>query len=393
MFKYKFYSDERRNEMLTLRIYNKTSRAHLTLGINMSAIELEKVLNPQFKMGDKRYRAIIWNFIQIIEDVKLELYEQRRFYESARVIRDIIEERFFGGSAVKERHRNERKGEFVKWYNKFNDTHRIDCGTREIYNYTLNKLREFNPNVDELCFDDINVTWLEDFYTFLAKSCKMNTRHLHMRNIRAVFKYAIRHDVETKNPFDKIKLKTEPTLKRSLNVKELRDIINMPVGPSECLYRDMFTLTFMLIGINPIDLFRLEKVNSRGRIEYIRAKTNKPYSIKVEPEAQFIIGKYKGEKRLLMLADRWVLEDSFSRTTNKFLKQMGDYKYEEISLYWARHTWATIAADLDIPDDTIALALGHSCANKTTDIYIRRNMRKIDEANRKVLDYVLYDKR
>lgn len=63
-----------------------------------------------------------------------------------------------------------------------------------------------------------------------------------------------------------------------------------------------------------------------------------------------------------------------------------------LSIYWARHTWATIASELDIPKETIAAALGHG-GNTVTDIYIDFDQRKIDEANRKVLDWVLYDKR
>ena len=62
------------------------------------------------------------------------------------------------------------------------------------------------------------------------------------------------------------------------------------------------------------------------------------------------------------------------------------------SMYWARHSWATIAAELDIPKETIAAALGHS-SNTVTDIYINFDRAKIDRANRQVLDYVLYNKK
>ena len=61
-------------------------------------------------------------------------------------------------------------------------------------------------------------------------------------------------------------------------------------------------------------------------------------------------------------------------------------------LYWARHSWATIAAELDIPKETIAAALGHS-SSTVTDIYINFDRTKIDRANRQVLDYVLYNKK
>ena len=62
-------------------------------------------------------------------------------------------------------------------------------------------------------------------------------------------------------------------------------------------------------------------------------------------------------------------------------------------LYIARHSWATIAAELDIPKETIAAALGHELGNPTTSIYIDFNMKKVDEPNRRVIDWVLYGKK
>ena len=66
---------------------------------------------------------------------------------------------------------------------------------------------------------------------------------------------------------------------------------------------------------------------------------------------------------------------------------------QNITTYWSSHSWATIAASLDIPDDTISLALGHAGANSTTSIYIERDMRKVDAANRRFIDYVLYGRK
>ena len=62
---------------------------------------------------------------------------------------------------------------------------------------------------------------------------------------------------------------------------------------------------------------------------------------------------------------------------------------KKLSWYWARYSWATYAADLDIPKDTISEALGHSHGAKVTGIYIKYNRDKVDAANRKVIDYVL----
>jgi hypothetical protein len=56
-----------------------------------------------------------------------------------------------------------------------------------------------------------------------------------------------------------------------------------------------------------------------------------------------------------------------------------------------RHTWATLAAELDIPKETISAALGHG-KKTVTDIYIQFDRKKIDEANRKVISHVFYNR-
>ena len=62
---------------------------------------------------------------------------------------------------------------------------------------------------------------------------------------------------------------------------------------------------------------------------------------------------------------------------------------KDCSSNWARHTWATMCAELDVPDPTISLGMGHRIAgHRTTAIYIKRDQRKVDEANRKVIDYI-----
>ena len=60
-----------------------------------------------------------------------------------------------------------------------------------------------------------------------------------------------------------------------------------------------------------------------------------------------------------------------------------------ITSYWARHTWATMAYELDLPIDVVSQALGHSMGNRTTLIYIKQDIRKVDKANRAVIDYFL----
>ncbi len=61
--------------------------------------------------------------------------------------------------------------------------------------------------------------------------------------------------------------------------------------------------------------------------------------------------------------------------------------------YYARHSVASIAAELDVPLDLIARMLGHTdTTRKVTLVYIDYNQKKVDKANRKVIDWMLYKK-
>jgi hypothetical protein len=66
--------------------------------------------------------------------------------------------------------------------------------------------------------------------------------------------------------------------------------------------------------------------------------------------------------------------------------------FPKLTTYYSRHSWATIASFLDIPIETISAGLGHEYGNRITAIYINYDNRKVDIANRKVIDWVLYGK-
>lgn len=278
--------------------------------------------------------------------------------------------------------------------------------TREVYNSTLRKLYAFCPELDNLDYKDVTKGWLVDFDTFLAKtSPSKNARNIHLRNIRAVFNYAIDEEYTVCYPFRRFKIRPEETRKRSLTAEQLRMLRDFPCEEHQAKYRDIFLLMFCLIGINPIDLLHAEKADVvEGRLEYRRAKTGKLYSVKIEPEAWEIINRHAGKgKYLLDVLERYANYRDFTARMNRELKHIGPMErrgrggkkvvqplFPDLSAYWARHSWATVAYSLDVPKETISEALGHEIGSRVTSIYIRFDRRKVDVANRRVLDYVLH---
>lgn len=285
---------------------------------------------------------------------------------------------------------DERPATFTEFFSRFATSHNNER-TKAIYNATLVAVRKFDKDADSLTFEDINRQWLEEFFAWMARtSPSINARNIHLRNIRAAFNAAIDDGVTAAYPFRRYKIHPVATRKRNLKPDALRSIFAADVPEWQQKYVDTFKLMFLLIGINVADLLTLPpNADAGGRIEYNRKKTHRLYSIKVEPEAKAIIEKYRGSKNLLNVADGCKNYRSFAQRLNNNLHTLKP----GLTSYWARHSWATIAADLDISEDTIALALGHSSAHTTTAIYIQRDQRKVDAANRKVIDWVLHGKK
>ena len=286
----------------------------------------------------------------------------------------------------------------------------IKQGTRNIYTATLRKVKSFGG--DSLKVTDIDLKWLLRFENFLSKTQGVNGRAIYLRSLRAVCNYALHTGATENYPFKNFKIKQEPTRKRDIPIEDFRRFMTYPAPERLSMYRDYFLLMFYLIGINSKDLLlaRHSAINN-GRFEYIREKTHKRYSIKIEPEAEELMVRWRGKDYLLDAMDHCKHYMSFSHAMNDALKEIGDVEWEMIpdpddlfgiprlekkitpvipglTTYCARHSWATYAYQIGVPLDVISQALGHSDGNRTTLIYVKREREKVDEANRMVIDYL-----
>lgn len=208
------------------------------------------------------------------------------------------------------------------------------------------------------------------------------------------------------SPFNKVKIPKAPvSRKRAISVDLLRRLAGleyvmvMQQGNSRFnLAKDVFLMSFALIGMNAVDLYNCD-AGKNGRITYQRTKTKNrradkaEISIKIEPEIQPLIDKYKDPegKRMFCFYHWYSSVDSFSAALNVGLKKIGKLiGVEDLEFYAARHSWATIASnEAGVDKYTVHSALNHVDERmKVTDIYIKKSWDPIDAANRKVLNYV-----
>lgn len=281
--------------------------------------------------------------------------------------------------------------------------------TKGIYAGTLKNILLFDPKAT---LETVDIEWLKRYEQWFNSNHKINGTAKEMRNIRAVFNHAIDEGLTQNYPFRRFRIKHEQTSKRNLTVSQLRILRDYPCEDFQTEYRDLFFLMLYLRGINMVDLLHLTKDNIVGdHIEYVRRKTDKEnavtrkkISVRIEPEAQEIFNRYKGRRFLLKPLDRYKDYHDYTHHMNNVLKTIGmtfrngvkktgEPLFPELSSYWSRHSWASIASECDVSIDTIAYALGHSTGFKVTEIYVNYNQRKVDEANRRVIDYLNADLR
>lgn len=194
---------------------------------------------------------------------------------------------------------------------------------------------------------------------------------------------------------------SEEPVKLALPVKDLRIIRDFPAEEFCQRYLDVFMLSFYLIGINIGDLLLLRPTDMvGGRIEFSRQKTKKRYSIKVEPEAQEIINRWRGKKYLLCFMDERADYRSFLKMMNKHLKEFGRVEVDKARWGKKRKPASTLFCDRIMRATRgrrwprfsmfrkIRSLLLLVTVKKRDKSYISFNMKKVDIANRMVLDFV-----
>lgn len=134
------------------------------------------------------------------------------------------------------------------------------------------------------------------------------------------------------------------------------------------------------------------KAQELGRVQYIRAKTHKAYSVRIEPEAADIIDRFAGVRKMICMCDRYTNHRDMMKRLNRdlcaFCKHIG---IPRITTNWLRHGWATFAWNNGVPMDVVSLALGHSFGLRVTQGYVAKSITNADDANRFVIDSLLYD--
>lgn len=271
--------------------------------------------------------------------------------------------------------------------------------TSETYTAALNSFRHFRSNED-IMLDCINADIMEAYQAWLAGHGNVpNTISFYTRILRAVYNRAVEHGVmDNRRPFRRVYTGVDKTVKRALPLSKIRAIrlLDLAGRPALDYARDMFILSFMLRGMSFVDMAFLRKTDlANGYVAYRRRKTGQMLTIKWTADMQRILDKYPGNPTgyLLPIIRREVTNEhcayrnaaySINRNLKTIARMAGIAM--PVSLYVARHSWASAAKCKGIPISVISEGMGHD-SEATTQIYLASlDASAIDRANSLILN-------
>lgn len=271
--------------------------------------------------------------------------------------------------------------------------------TSETYSSTLNSFSEFRNGVD-LYFEDMDSDLLLSYeYHLKSKALSPNTISFYMKRLRAVYNKAIDDGfVENKNLFRRVFTSSEKTVKRAISLKHIKKLKNLDLSysVSKEFARDIFLFSFYTRGMSFVDIAYLQEKDLKGNVlTYRRKKTGQLLNIQWEHCMQEIVNKYSSSTispYLLPIIKRpegnvRKQYQNVQSLINRNLKNIGkDLNLPiPLTMYCARHSWASIARSEGIPISIISEGMGHD-SESTTQIYLASlETQVIDKANRKIL--------
>lgn len=270
--------------------------------------------------------------------------------------------------------------------------------TAETYTAALNSFKKFRKDED-LMLDCLTSEIMEAYEAWhKSKGNTPNTISFYTRILRAVYNRAVEEEIiENKNPFKRVYTGVDKTVKRAIPLEAVRKMKHLDLTLTERLdfARDMFLMSFFLRGISFIDLAFLKKTDLKnGVLSYRRRKTSQLLNIEWTTEMQMLLDKYP-ENPTEYLMPIITNPEANPRSTYRNVGYNINHNLKTIAqmiginipltMYVARHSWASAAKAKGIPLSVISEGMGHD-SETTTQIYLASlETSVVDKANSLIL--------
>lgn len=274
-------------------------------------------------------------------------------------------------------------------------------GTATTYGNAYVRFREFR-NGEDLAFTELTPELMLRYEAWLTnRGLKQNTICFYLRTLNTMLCRAAddglldgHHEL-----FSRVRLSFVATTKRAISEADVRRIsrLRLPDGSATAFARDIFMFSFYMRGMPFVDIAFLRKADLRnGLLSYCRKKTNQQLHVQWEREQQDIVSRYahltKGSPYMFPIirhtdGTEYRQYKRAQENVNRALKRLGNMigLRMPLTLYVARHSWASIAQNLNYSLSIISEGMGHQSI-KTTQTYLASiDTSRINEANRHII--------
>lgn len=250
------------------------------------------------------------------------------------------------------------ESDFYDFYDFFLKIKNYPIKHWESYTTLKEQLKAFKPN---LKFSEIDYSFCVSFNFYLEDRCKngANTRLKKIQYLRCILSEAIKHKKMTENPAQEIKIKTTPTNRTALTMKEveaLEQLYDKGVLTTNQLKVLQYFLFSCYTGLRYSDLQKFSVFNiENGVIKIIQSKTGSVVSIPLLDRARRFLPINKFD----MLSNQ-KSNDNLKTITKGYTNIRGN-----VTCHVGRHTFATIGLNSGIPLEVVSEILGHSSTRVT----------------------------
>jgi len=393
-----FYLDTRRKKdndsyPMKIRVYDTiTKKARLyTTDFDLTIEDNERLFFPVQKVKYNKYE----------KQLKIDLESLLTFYESkVHSLKSFTFEAFEKSLSTKSSDLDNVFYNYDSYINELKEYNRYS--TAISYEYSMNSLKAYlkdrtKKEVSRLLFQDITVKFLNDFESWMIdkKKKSITTVGMYLRALRSIYNRAIENKITDalNYPFGskRYEIPASTNTKKAFDSDQLTVLFkSIPGNKEQEKAKDFWFFSFVCNGMNIKDIIHLKWSHiDNDQIIFIREKTKrtkkanaKPIQVPLTEFSKTFISKYgiesnnKNDFIFPILNENMKAEElhkkktNFIRFVNQHLKVLAKANglTEDISSYWARHSFATTAIRKKASMEYVSEALGHSDL-KTTKNY------------------------
>jgi integrase/recombinase XerD len=407
---------------LDKRRKKKNGKFPVKLQVYTKEPRIQKLYPTSFEFTEKEFQNI-W----ITSKPKSEiLYIRGKLQELVKMAfdkaEDLVPFTFQAFENALSKTKGDRQNLVFKYQEKIDQLKSLDkIGNAKMYELSLKSLLAFakqysGKQIESLNFHEITAPWLELYEKYMTVTINRSTTtvSMYLRTLRAIFNTA-KEDKDIKPelyPFGKRKyqIPSSKSVKKALDKSQLKILFEaIPKTPEQEKARDFWFLSYLCNGINIKDIALLRYENlKRDELTFIRAKTRttsksnlKTITIYLNDHSKNLLTKYsnpiENPKSLIfpIVSDqdselvKFDKIKNFTRFINQNLKILAKDNgiTDEISSYWARHSFATNLIRSGGSMELVGELFGHSDKKTTQNYFAGFEDKEKREIISKIMDF------